>query len=99
VWRGAITLRKLWARMRGLPRTSRFVQASGGALVLWGVTEHAIGDLIDVTLAVHGIKEPWQRPGDDLRKQRQTDDKRAEFARWAAERQKQLEAERGAGGG
>lgn len=63
MWRGRISLRKLWVRVTNMPRDSAFVQAVDPGAE-WGPTDHLIANLIDVTFAAHGSNQRFPRPGE-----------------------------------
>lgn len=43
-----LSWRRLWSLLAHLPRESRFAQATAGASVSWGYTEHLLATLVDV---------------------------------------------------
>lgn len=65
VWRGRMSLRKLWVRIQGLPRTSEFCRAVEPQLTRWGAGEHLVADFIDeFRRSIYERPAPWPRPGD-----------------------------------
>lgn len=91
-WRGEITVRKLWVRIKGLPRESAFMQAVSPA-ARWGPGDHLLGDFLDTYRAFHteGNAPPITRPGEAEREATVREIRAAKFREREAERAKQLE--------
>jgi hypothetical protein len=58
-----MTLRKLWIRIKHLPRGSAFQRALTGDAARWGETEHLLAQLIDTLHAANGSDYRVPRPG------------------------------------
>lgn len=92
VWRGEMSLRKLWVRIKHLPRTAAFCRAVAPELTRWGSVEHVIADFIDeFRMANFKPWEPFPRPGVAQKKA----DFRAERQAKFQERQQRVAQQRG----
>lgn len=93
MWRGRLSLRRLWVLIKNLPPNSAFVQAVVGGP---HYTERAIlADIFDVLAAANWQRgadpknpppkpKPYPRPGDASRVQAERDRLRAQALAWRA---------------
>lgn len=80
-WRGEITARKTWVRIRNLPPSSAFQRAFDPDGTRWGESEHLLARLIDITYAVNGSKTRVYRPGSPEERAAIADAKRVQAIR------------------